>query len=35
MYKVIADQVLKKYEIYMRQLTPNVIVKFSVFIWAL
>lgn len=35
MYKVIADQVLKKYEIYTRQLTPNVIVKLSVFIWAL
>jgi hypothetical protein len=26
-------EVLKKYEIYIQQLTPNAIVKLSVFVW--
>jgi len=28
-------EVLKKFEIYLHQLTPNAIVKLSVYIWAL
>jgi hypothetical protein len=28
-------EVLEKYEIYLHQLTPNTIVRLSVFIWAL
>jgi hypothetical protein len=32
MYKMIVN-VLKKFEIYMHQLTPNAIVRLSVFIW--
>jgi hypothetical protein len=28
-------KVLKKFEIYMHQLTPNAIVRLGVFIWAL
>jgi hypothetical protein len=27
-------KVMKKYEVYMHQLTPNAIVRLSVFIWA-
>jgi hypothetical protein len=29
------DEVLKKFEIYLHQLTPNAIVRLSVYIWAL
>jgi hypothetical protein len=28
-------EVLKKFEIYLHQLTPNAIVRLNVFIWAL
>jgi hypothetical protein len=28
-------EVLNNYEIYLHQLTPNAIVRFSIFIWAL
>jgi hypothetical protein len=34
MYEMIAE-VLKRFEIYLHQLTPNVIVRLSVYIWAL
>jgi hypothetical protein len=34
LYDVIGE-VLKKFEIYLHQLTPNVIVRLSVYIWAL
>jgi hypothetical protein len=34
MYEMIA-KVLKKFEIYLHQLTPNAIVRLSVYIWAL
>jgi hypothetical protein len=34
MYEMIGD-VLKKFEIYLHQLTPNAIVRPSVYIWAL
>jgi hypothetical protein len=34
LYEIIGE-VLKKFEIYLHQLTPNVIVKLSVYIWAL
>jgi hypothetical protein len=33
MYKMIA-KVLQRYEVFMHQLTPNVVVRLSVFIWA-
>jgi hypothetical protein len=33
-YEMIGE-VLKKFEIYLHQLTPNVIVALSVYIWAL
>ena len=29
------EEVLKNFEIYLHQLTPNAIVRFSVYIWAL
>ena len=32
MYKMIA-KILQRYEVYMHQLTPNAIVRLSVFIW--
>lgn len=32
MFKMIAE-VLKKFEIYMHQLTPNVIVRLNMYIW--
>jgi hypothetical protein len=32
MYKMIA-KVLHRYEVYMHQLTPNAIVRLSIFIW--
>jgi hypothetical protein len=34
MHEMIA-KVLKKFEIYLHQLTPNAIVRLSVYIWAL
>jgi hypothetical protein len=34
LYKMIGE-VLKKFEIYLHQLTPNTIVRLSVYIWAL
>jgi hypothetical protein len=34
LYDIIGE-VLKKFEIYLHQLTPNAIVKLSVYIWAL
>jgi hypothetical protein len=34
MYEMIAE-VLKKFKIYLHQLTPNAIVRFNVYIWAL
>jgi hypothetical protein len=34
MFKMITE-VLKKYKIYMHQLTPNALVRLSVFIWEL
>jgi hypothetical protein len=34
LYKMIGE-VSKKFEIYLHQLTPNVIVRLSVYIWAL
>jgi hypothetical protein len=34
LYEMI-DEVLKKFEIYLHQLTPNAIVRLSVYIWAL
>jgi hypothetical protein len=34
MYKMIA-KVLKKYEVYMHQLTPHVIARLSICIWAM
>jgi hypothetical protein len=34
LYEMIGE-VLKKFEIYLHQLTPNAIVRFSVYIWAL
>jgi hypothetical protein len=33
MYEMIAE-VLKRFEIYLHQLTPNAIVKLSIYIWA-
>jgi hypothetical protein len=34
LYEMIGE-VLKKFEIYLHQLTPNAIVRLSVYIWAL
>jgi hypothetical protein len=34
MYKMIA-KVLERFEIYLHQLTPNIIVRLSIYIWAL
>jgi hypothetical protein len=34
LYNIIGE-VLKNFEIYLHQLTPNVIVRLSVYIWAL
>jgi hypothetical protein len=34
LYEMIS-KVLKKFEIYLNQLTPNAIVRLSVYIWAL
>ena len=34
LYEMIGE-ILKKFEIYLHQLTPNAIVRLSVYIWAL